>query len=267
MQEPQHLSYSKLRHLKKSEDAFIYACETKLEPTDAMIFGSLCHTLLLEPKKFDDKYIIKPAELNRRGSNKIEHDAFFAAAAAKNLTVIKQADLDKAKALAKSTISKFPVLTQMKSIEENFETYYLSNNIDYKFKGIIDAIHDRLGIFEIKIVNAASPAQKIQSVVYSSCYHLQAWIYRFSQRQTKPGMGYNWLFVENEPPYEAWLYVPREEIFEDGHALCDLLLAKYENLKAKQFKTEGHIMSLNRPAWAKADLENEEYLINLNSGE
>ena len=49
------------------------------ESTPAMVFGKLCHCLLLEESKFDEQFKIKPEDINRRtNAGKAEYEDFLA---------------------------------------------------------------------------------------------------------------------------------------------------------------------------------------------
>jgi len=52
--------------------------EPQKEPTPAMVFGKLCHCLLLEESKFDEQFKIKPEDINRRTNvGKAEYEDFM----------------------------------------------------------------------------------------------------------------------------------------------------------------------------------------------
>lgn len=52
------LSYSALSQFEKSPNHLLSYWNNKIEPTPAMLEGSLGHTLILEPEKFDKEYVV-----------------------------------------------------------------------------------------------------------------------------------------------------------------------------------------------------------------
>ena len=54
----EHLSYSALTQFKKSPNHLLAYWEGKQVRTDAMLFGSLIHKIILEPETFDFEYVV-----------------------------------------------------------------------------------------------------------------------------------------------------------------------------------------------------------------
>jgi len=85
-----HLSYSALTQFKKSPNHLLAYWEGKQTRTDAMLFGSLIHKIILEPETFDFEYVVYQGK-TRRGKDWIEFPELN-----KNKTIIKQSELDNA---------------------------------------------------------------------------------------------------------------------------------------------------------------------------
>ena len=66
-----HLSYSALTQFKKSPNHLLAYWEGKQKRTDAMLFGSLIHKIILEPETFDFEYVVYQGKA-RRGKDWIE---------------------------------------------------------------------------------------------------------------------------------------------------------------------------------------------------
>ena len=86
----EHLSYSALTQFKKSPNHLLAYWEGKQTRTDAMLFGSLIHKIILEPETFDFEYVVYQGK-TRRGKDWVEFSELN-----KNKTIIKQSELDNA---------------------------------------------------------------------------------------------------------------------------------------------------------------------------
>ena len=86
------VSFSSLKAFDASPSKFIAHKKRVFEPTPAMIMGSLIHSLILEPKTVDEKFIVW--EGGRR-AGKI-WDEFKSVASAENLEVVKRDEMDSA---------------------------------------------------------------------------------------------------------------------------------------------------------------------------
>ena len=85
-----HLSYSALTQFKRSPNHLLAYWEGKQKRTDAMLFGSLIHKIILEPETFDFEYVVYQGKA-RRGKDWVEFSELN-----KNKTIIKQSELDSA---------------------------------------------------------------------------------------------------------------------------------------------------------------------------
>lgn len=94
----QGYSRSQLFHLNKSDYHFWYNVlsgkNVEKEKTPSMIFGSLFHTLMLEPHKFEHEYIISPKIDKRTIKGKQEWEEFQLAS--ENKTIITEEQYNKA---------------------------------------------------------------------------------------------------------------------------------------------------------------------------
>ena len=52
------LSYSSLKNFAESPEMFIQYCLQERKQTDAMLFGTIVHCLVLEPMEFDKRYFV-----------------------------------------------------------------------------------------------------------------------------------------------------------------------------------------------------------------
>jgi hypothetical protein len=177
-----YLSYSSLSNFKESPRSFIdYKLKEKKE-TDAMIFGSMVHCLILEPNEFENRYFIledteicsqiggaKPRATNAYKEWKSEQES-----KAGERTIISKEDFEAANYMAlnvKYNRAASRVLNQATEHEKNIE-WELKN---FKFRGIIDGEGEDI-IFDLKSCADASP-RKFQRTIIDMDYHLQAALY------------------------------------------------------------------------------------------
>lgn len=74
------LSRSELWQLSDSPEKFKYSQTHKTEPTEAMMFGSMVHKLVLEPDDLFTEYVLAPDSDRRTKAGKAEWDEFLAEA-------------------------------------------------------------------------------------------------------------------------------------------------------------------------------------------
>ena len=184
------LSYSALSNFKESPKCFIDYKLRKIEQTDAMLFGSMVHCLILEPDDFKNRYyVIDDAEIcsdiggaKPRATNKYKEWYEGEVQKAESKTVIESKDFESANILAlnvryNSASSK--VLKKAEQHEKPIEWFYKN----FKFKGIIDGIGDF--VFDLKTCADASP-KKFQRDIISMDYYLQAAMYLKGIGEIKP---------------------------------------------------------------------------------
>lgn len=190
MSHKDHLSYSSISSFKNSPRKFIdYKMGVKDE-TDAMLYGSMLHCLVLEPDDFYNRYHIiddtekcneiggaKPRAtkvykewyqiaIQEAGQKKIveTNDYYAARTAASNVTNNRAS----AKILQMATQREKPLDWEYKN---------------FKFKGFIDG-DGEAAIFDLKSCPDASP-QKFQREIMNRGYYMQAAMYLCGLGQVK----------------------------------------------------------------------------------
>lgn len=191
MRHDDHLSYSSLMAFRRSPKEFIdYKLGIK-EETDAMVYGSMVHCLVLEPDEFENRYaVLEDTDIcNQIGGAKPRatkaYKEWRAAFEAENQgkTLVSQEDYEHAKRIAinvKSNRASAKVLAAAPEHEKGIEWEY--NN--FRFKGFIDAIGDK-AIFDLKTCADAAP-DKFQRDLVQKGYYLQAAMYLRGINQLLP---------------------------------------------------------------------------------
>lgn len=92
------LSKSRLWEMRKSPEWFRFCETTPKQQTQAMVVGSLIHTVVLEPEKLDDEYIISPAFDARTKAGRADREKFYLENSSK--TIVCADDFELAKKIA-----------------------------------------------------------------------------------------------------------------------------------------------------------------------
>lgn len=186
MKHEAHLSYSSLSAFKESPATFINYKLGKKDETDAMIFGSMLHCLVLEPQDFFNRYFcLEDADIcnqiggaKPRATKQYKEWLQVAMSEAGEKKIIDSDDYAYAKEIASNVLhnrASRRILDAGWEHEKPIEWEFKN----FRFKGFIDGIGEKI-IFDIKTCADAEP-KKFQRDLLSFGYYLQAAMYLFSQ--------------------------------------------------------------------------------------
>lgn len=226
------LSKSMMDKLKKSPAHLKYSMEKPEEQTEAMVLGSLMHTLLLEPKLFGKEYAVLPKIDRRTNQGKLEYGYFCQANEGK--TIITQEQLDQVKIWA-NKIKHHPIAG--KYFKKNLNTqnevsiFWRDNFTQELCKARLDRIVDDV-VIDLKTAMSAHP-DDFQRKAYELGYHRQAYWFsegyenEFGHRPQK----FLFIVVEKMEPYNVVVYEADEFFIEVGGVECRKLLQTYHYCK------------------------------------
>lgn len=268
------LSRSKLLDLHKSPLFFWHkhvSGEYEQEETEAMVMGRLVHSLILEPDTVEAKYIIKPADINRKGkANQEKYDQWVEKH--KDKTIITEKMLNHAKAMCKSVFSNEDLMSILDNSEK--EKPILFKYKGHEFKTLIDAYSDNNIIIDLKTTCDFKPLSVQSCDAIKLGYDIQCYLYsqavmynnaKKSQfdRQLRP----TFLFVNisKAQPFATFI-TDAGELYEYGKYRTNKLLVQYELLVNKFGLTkenpwpilgdcDNQIVELKLPSFAKYELE------------
>ena len=241
----EYLSKSSLDQLHKSPAHFqAYIQGEKKEPTSAMNFGSLVHSVLFD----QDDYAIMPSCDRRTKEGKMLYEAFLEIAEGKELIVTSEqheqalliaqsvAKHPKAAALLSEGVAEIPVFGQLGGMPAKCKPDFYNT----KFNVLID----------LKTTNDASPTEFAKSV-WNFRYHVQAAMYMDLTNAKR----FFFIAVEKEAPFNCEIYELDEESIAIGRAeyLADIETYK-KCLKTDNwhgYTEEAAIHVIGLPAWAK----------------
>jgi hypothetical protein len=251
------LSAGALKQLKQSP-AHLYG--KQLDPDRPMgddkpeqfRFGSLAHTLLLEPGKFADEYLVKPAGIDERTK---EGKAWAAENAGRD--IVTQQDYDTAMRMAQR-MSELPDVARLLGGEGGNEVSIFWIDPEYGF--LCKCRPDRLAlrevgavVFDYKTCQDASPGGFSRACANYD-YHLQAdWYTRGVRQAFGDVLGFVFGAIEKEYPHACATYMLDDVAMQLAAAKNDELRKVYaECLRTNQWPSysDGTLQTISLPKWA-----------------
>lgn len=228
------LSKSMMDYLTKSPAHLKYATENREErQNDNLTMGSLLHTILLEPQKFKQEYIIMPNNVDRRTKQGKEiYENLIANGQGKE--IISQEQFELANIWA-SKILEHPKASEYfkRHAKNEVSIFWTDKNTGELCKARPDKI-----ILEddciVDLKTAVSAQQDdFQRKAFEFGYHRQAYWFAeaYKQQYGRDLKEFVFIVVEKTPPYNVVVYVASEFFIEVGGIECRDLLNKYHKCK------------------------------------
>ena len=197
------LSASGAKLLLKSPAHYLAAKEHQRDPTPAMAFGSLVHSLVLEPDTVDALYIAAPKFDKRTTAGKAAAEKFDATAGGR--TVVDMDLFQKAQRVGDSVRSHHRYSELLKGAKIEASMFWDQHGVPCKARA--DALNGS-SIIDIKTTRDASPDAFARSVATFQ-YHLQAAHYLDGYSIASGFMAERFVFlaVETEAPFAVGVYV------------------------------------------------------------
>ena len=243
------LSASGAKQLLKTPAHYL-ASRSSGAPSKAMILGTVVHTMVLEPDKFEAEVSVAPKFDMRTKFGKQAREEFEAASAGK--VVIDEYEYEKAKGISDS-LRGHPFFKQHVT-KGKAETTMLWEQYGVQCKARVDYIAKDV-IYDVKTCQDASPAGFAKQIANFQ-YHIQAAHYLVGRKRLAgvdlDPLNFVFLAVESAPPYSCGIYTLTKRSLNQG--LRDMARAaeRFANLgEAEQHKnyTDG-AMEISLPAWA-----------------
>lgn len=258
------ISSSGLKLLAKSPKHLFCSRQEKKEPTESMAFGTLVHTVTLEPGLVDSMYCVMPEGVDKRTK---EGKAFWAEFQEKNAgkEVLKEEDMQAAMMIAESVLEHPSSALIRLGIGAPEKTIFwdedLGNGKTVKCKvrldWSVDPIQGTLPLGMITDLKTTKDAcDGFAKDAYNLGYFIQAAFYcrgfmalhGLSERPP-----FTFIAAEKEPPYGVISYQADAEFLDIGWKECDRLLRVYAECCDANiwpcYSTE--IKPLSMPKWAK----------------
>ena len=257
------ISSSGLKLLAKSPRHLFCSRQEKKEPTDSMKFGTLVHTVTLEPALVDSMYCVMPEGVDKRTK---EGKAFWSEFQEKNAgkEIVKEDDMQAAMFIAEAILEHPSAALIRLGIGEPEKTIFwdedLGDGLVIKCKARLDWSVDPTPqlpfglITDLKTTKDAGDG--FAKDAYNLGYFIQAAFYcrafmALHGLTEKPP--FTFIAAEKDPPYGVKSYQADAEFLDVGWKECERLLRIYaECLKTDVwpcYSTE--IQPLSMPKWAK----------------
>lgn len=241
----------------------LHAVNQTIKETDALVFGSALHCLILEPEQFDDKYAVKPVCDRRTKLGKELYAEFLEESEGK--TIITQEQHTAVHGIAKS-LANHPLVSNMLQGGES-EVSYFADDSFYQVTRKCRLDYFKNGtIIDIKTCTDASPQGFLRSVIKYN-YHLQASYYLDTVNMSGEDTAKDFVFVavENTFPYAVGVYKLDQQSLNAGRNRYKAALTKLAEFKTsdKPVETFGYsqsLVELELPLWEleQAELKGEE---------
>lgn len=221
------LSFSSLSKFKESPKTFIDYKLKKIEQTDAMIFGSMVHCLILEPDEFESRYhILEDAEIcaeiggaKPRATNEYKDWVKEQEGIAGRKTIIDKSNFDAANIMSLNVTHNYAAKKILKkAIVHEYEIEWFYKN--FKFKGYIDGYGEDL-IFDLKTCTDAEP-RTFQRDIINNEYYLQAAMYLKGIGEVKP-----YYIIAIDRSGGVSVHQLSDALIEHGLNVYDILLDKF----------------------------------------
>lgn len=267
--EAEGIRRSDLWKIKDSPEKFKYEMEHPQEKTAALVFGSACHKMILEPATFGDEYAVLPLGIDRRtNAGKEQWKAFMEQNEGKELISADDAALMKEMEEAMEQCSLANDLIRGEG-ETEIPLFWTDAETDEKCKVKLDrlirGLDGKFYVVDYKTAkNAETDAFNRSMLNYG--YTLQAAMYTEGVMQTwhlpyRPGF----IFVvqEKKAPYAINIIQVSPEVMEYGIGQFRTLLGRYHTCKELDewpgyLPVNGGYNFTELPAWADMDEEEDE---------
>lgn len=242
------LNWSLLKHLQKSERAYVHAMTAVQPETPAMRLGTLIHMAVLEPGRWSREVVSYDGERRGAAWQKFRDEHVEA-----GRTVTTGAEYATAQAAALA-VRNHPTAAPLlrRAWEREVELYGEVDSTDCK--GKLDAIGEGI-LLDLKSTSGNVQPRVWARTAHQYSYHGQVAFYReLALTLNRPVDRCYLIAVQTVAPYEVCVYRVSDDVLELGKALVMDLLGRRRDLHARGLETARHEyeaeVELTFPSWA-----------------
>lgn len=217
------LSKSMLDKIAISPAHLKQAMDEGTKDTDALIFGRLFHTIVLEPRKFKKEFAIEPIVNKRTNEGKAILQEFYEANQGKD--IVTQEDVDKAKLLKKQLMKNEIIKKLLTGGDREVSIFWKDKETGELCKARPDILQGDI-IIDLKTTTTAKPGE-FDKKAYDYGYHKQAyWFLEAYKNATGNDARFVFIAIEKEPPYAVSVFMANDTMIKIGEieARADLRL-------------------------------------------
>lgn len=206
-----HISHTGMRELLRSPAHFAaYLSGKNSRKAVAPNFGSAVHCAVLEPDKFQDRYIV--FEGRRQGKS---YDEFKAANVGKEILNADEFERINGIVAALESFKDFPIMKAIRFSEVEKSVFWKCSETGVKCRIRCDALNP-FAIFDLKSIDDARPDTVLRQVMRMD-YDLQAYMYTAGVKAfTGEVRPFSFIFVEEQNPHGVWMYTAGSSLLASG---------------------------------------------------
>lgn len=215
--------------IRESPEKFQWAVNHPENPTPALVFGSMVHKWLLQPRSFTEDYVIAPNVDRRTKAGKEEWQRYVERAGDKTLVSID--DWNTARDMA-AAVKKHRIAKELIKGRHEVPFFWTDEDTGERCKVKLDCIHGtkkRPIIVDYKTANNAK-TEVFNRKLFEFGYHLQAFMYTEAVRITyKLAERPEFVFVvqEKKPPYSVNVIRVMDDVMGEGENVFRELIGIY----------------------------------------
>lgn len=219
------------------------------ETTEAMILGNALHTLVLEPKEFDMRYLIAPAVDRRTKEGKAIYEEFANNSASFIILTEKQHTQIESMANA---IRKHPQANELVSGALYEQSIFWDDpHTGIKCKTRPDIWHENMTV-DLKTIISADERTFVRSLIQHG-YHMQAamnreGIYHTGGNDIKTHV---FVCVEKEWPWMVAIYILDQSVLDTAHCLLKNTLTDLKACRESNTWEGYSVKTITLPTWAE----------------
>ena len=251
------VSHSLLKEFARSPAHFHHRLANPVKETEAMLLGTLIHTMVLEPEEVKSRFI-RAEDCDRRTKvGKAKWAELNAEAEEKGLRLIQAGQYDHASRIADAldkdvTSSIYIDEARQGTIEKPL--FWTREGVEVK--GRPDSILEDGTILDVKTTQSCAPWH-FQGEIFRRSYHTQG---AFSRSGFLANGGSRWrahvlVCVETEAPYTVGVFRLGEEVITNADKTISRWLERYRTcVERNEWPGYGQ-HSVTTPTWALAEVE------------
>lgn len=237
------------------------------EINDALRFGDAFHAAGLEPKRFEQQYVILPQHC-KPGSGegmKARKEAFVAGAEAKSQTIIQPDDQENIKEMIAVVRAEKEAVDLLSDGEAEMSGYFVDPDYDLLVKIRLDYINKKTRIITDLKSCADARKEPFRAMAFNKGYDLQAFmgLYGVTQITGEAHSDFRFICVEKQRKKESRnytglkIYIADQEMLDTGYKKYQKAMERYKECLEKD-QWPGYtpvIEPLGSPEWAKAKIQ------------